>query len=90
MTVISALPSLIEGPDSLNDQGNLLSVLCYWVLPYTLLAMAGVVSGVFPPWFEKRSALVDQREADEAPTVAATIAGAGRPLQRTLVPAGSR
>ena len=73
MTVISALPSLIEGPDSLNDQGNLLSVLCYWVLPYTLLAMAGVVSGVFPPWFEKRSALVDQREADEAPTVAATI-----------------
>src|SRR5689334_3907278 len=32
-----------------------------------LLALGGLVSGLFPPWFEKRSALVDRREAEETP-----------------------
>jgi dienelactone hydrolase len=71
MTIISAIPALVDGNASSQDQGSLLSVLCYWVFPYTLLGMAGVVSALFPPWFEKRSALIDKREVDETPQVAA-------------------
>lgn len=71
MTIISAIPPLVDGSASNQDEGSLLSILCYWVLPYVLLGLAGLVSGVFPPWFEKRSAMIDKREADETPQVAA-------------------
>jgi uncharacterized membrane protein len=67
MTVVSAVPPVVDGAATLRDGDDLLSILCYWVLPYVFLAVGGLVSGLFPPWFEKRSALVDQREAAEAP-----------------------
>jgi hypothetical protein len=44
--------------------------LCYWVLPFTLVGIAGLISGLFPGWFEKQSALVDQRQVAESPNVA--------------------
>ena len=59
MTILSAIPPVVDGNATLRDSGDLLSILCYWVLPYVLLAIGGLVSGLFPPWFEKRSALVD-------------------------------
>jgi len=71
MTVVSAIPPIVDGDATLRDSDDLLSILCYWVLPYVLLAIGGLVSALFPPWFEKRSALVDQREAAEAPHPAA-------------------
>lgn len=67
MTVVSAVPPLVDGAATIQDGGDLLSILCYWVVPNVLLALGGLVSGLFPPWFEKRSALVDRREAEEAP-----------------------
>jgi uncharacterized membrane protein len=67
MTIVSAVPPVVDGAATLRDSGDLLSILCYWVLPYVLLAIGGLVSALFPPWFEKRSALVDRREAEEAP-----------------------
>src|SRR6478672_9184432 len=67
MTVVSAVPPVVDGAATLRDDGDLLSILCYWVLPYVFLAVGGLVSGLFPPWFEKRSALVDEREAAETP-----------------------
>ncbi|MBN9108301.1 MAG: hypothetical protein J0I34_05925 [Pseudonocardia sp.] len=71
MTVVSALPPIVDGSSTLLDEGDTLSVLCYWVLPFVLLGVGGLVSGMFPPWFEKQSALVDARQADEAPAVVA-------------------
>ncbi len=71
MTVVSAIPPVVDGAATLRDGDDLLSILCYWVLPYVFLAVGGVASGLFPPWFEKRSALVDQRETAEAPHPAA-------------------
>ena len=35
---------------------------------YVLLGAAGLISALFPKWFEKQSARVDQREAAEQPT----------------------
>lgn len=69
MTVLSVIPPIVDGDATIRDDGTLLSILCYWVLPFSLLGLGGLVSGMFPPWFEKRTALVDQREADETPTV---------------------
>ena len=71
MTVVSAIPPVVDGAATLRDDDDLLSILCFWVLPYVFLAVGGLVSGLFPPWFEKRSALVDQRETAEAPHPAA-------------------
>ena len=71
MTVVSAIPPVVDGAATLRDDDDLLSILCFWVLPYVFLAVGGLASGLFPPWFEKRSALVDQRETAEAPHPAA-------------------
>ena len=95
MTVVSAIPPFVDGDATLRDSDDLLSILCYWVIPYVLLALAGLVSGFFPPWFEKRSALVEQREAEEsAAACRATIrppdlADAPLALDLPAVPAGT-
>ncbi len=66
MTVVSAVPPLVG--DAAAVQGDdTLSIVCYWVLPSVLLGLGGLVSGTFPSWFEKRSALVDKRESEETP-----------------------
>ncbi len=70
MTLVSTIPPLVDGNASNQDEDSLLSIMCYWVLPYVLLGIAGLVSAVFPRWFDKRSSMIDKREADEAPVVA--------------------
>jgi acyl-CoA thioester hydrolase/bile acid acetyltransferase-like protein/bile acid acyltransferase/acyl-CoA thioester hydrolase-like protein len=70
MTVLATIPPLVDGAATIRDENGLLSVLCYWVVPCVLLGTAGLVSGLFPMWFEKRSALVE-RESEETPAVAA-------------------
>jgi Acyl-CoA thioester hydrolase/BAAT N-terminal region len=70
MTVLSAVPPVVDGDATLRDSDDLLSILCYWVLPYVLLGFGGLVSGLFPPWFDKRTATISKREAAEAPVVA--------------------
>ncbi len=63
MLVSTLIPPIVDGDATILDLENPLSILCYWVIPFTVLGVAGAVSAVFPPWFEKRSAAVDQRSA---------------------------
>jgi Acyl-CoA thioester hydrolase/BAAT N-terminal region len=77
MTIISAIPPIVDGSASIRDEDTPLSILCYWVLPFTLLGIAGLISSLFPAWFEKRSALVDQRQMSEAPKIASQAAPPG-------------
>ena len=70
MLVSTLIPPIVDGDATIRDMENPLSILCYWVIPFTVLGVAGAVSAVFPPWFEKRSAAIDQRSAVH-PTVVA-------------------
>ncbi|MDN5861476.1 MAG: hypothetical protein L0H84_22975, partial [Pseudonocardia sp.] len=56
MTVLSLVPPIVYGDASIRDQDTPLSILCYWVLPFSLVGLGGLVAGLFPPWCEKRSA----------------------------------
>ncbi|NMO89683.1 acyl-CoA thioesterase/BAAT N-terminal domain-containing protein [Actinomycetospora sp. TBRC 11914] len=67
MTVVSAVPPLLDGDATLRDAGDPLSVVCYWVVPFVLLGLAGLVSGLFPPWFDRATAAVDARTAHDPP-----------------------
>ena len=70
MFVSAMIPPLVDGAATIRDMDNTLSIICYWVIPYTVLGIAGAVSATFPPWFDKRSAEIDKRTA-VAPAVAA-------------------
>lgn len=70
MFVSSMIPPIVDGDATILDLDDTLSIVCYWVLPYTILGIAGTISAIFPPWFDKRSAEVDKRTAS-APPVAA-------------------
>lgn len=84
MTAVSAIPPLVDGAATILDQDDPLSILCYWVVPFTVLGLAGAVSAAFPPWFDKKSALVDSRTAAVAPVVAQAAAPADRPGRVTV------
>ncbi|WP_433783606.1 acyl-CoA thioester hydrolase/BAAT C-terminal domain-containing protein [Actinomycetospora sp. CA-101289] len=64
MTLLSAIPPIVDGDATLLDADGTLSILCYWVAPFALMGIGGTISGAFPPWFTARSALVDARTAD--------------------------
>ena len=70
MLVSTLIPPIVDGDATILDMENPLSILCYWVIPFTVLGVAGAISAVFPPWFEKRSAAVDQRSAVHPAVVA--------------------
>lgn len=63
MTVLSVIPPIIDGDATIKDDGDALSIICYWVAPFTLLGIAGLVSSVFPNWFESRSEEISARDA---------------------------
>jgi predicted esterase len=92
MTVFSLIPPIIDGDATLRDAGDTLSVVCYWVLPFTLMGAAGLVSAVFPGWFESRSQLLEAQsstdpEVTPQPTPAADVSSGALVLD---VPANSR
>ncbi|MFT3899372.1 MAG: acyl-CoA thioester hydrolase/BAAT C-terminal domain-containing protein [Gordonia sp. (in: high G+C Gram-positive bacteria)] len=66
MTVSALVPPIRQGEATIRDGGSTLSILCYWVLPFTLMGLAGAVSGAFPPWFDKQSAAIDAQQAKAA------------------------
>ena len=70
MTLLSAIPPIVDGSATMLDSTDTLSILCYWVAPFVLLGLGGTVSGAFPPWFASRSAEVDARSAGEPAPVA--------------------
>ena len=65
MTLLSAIPPIVDGAATMLDSTDTLSILCYWVAPFVLLGLGGTISGAFPPWFAARSAEIDQRSADD-------------------------
>lgn len=48
MTVSSAIPPIVQGDATILDTTDALSVICYWVIPFSLLALAALASRVLP------------------------------------------
>src|SRR6478752_3408659 len=61
MLVSTLIPPIVDGAATILDLDNSLSIVCYWVIPYTVLGVAGAISATFPPWFDRRSAEIDRR-----------------------------
>ena len=70
MTLLSAIPPIVDGSATMLDATDTLSILCYWVAPFVLLGLGGTISGAFPPWFASRSAEIDARSAGDPAPVA--------------------
>ncbi|WP_454175243.1 acyl-CoA thioester hydrolase/BAAT C-terminal domain-containing protein [Gordonia sputi] len=62
MTVVSLIPPLVQGDATIRDGASTLSIVCYWVVPFTLLGVAGTVSGVFPAWFSSHTDAISKRQ----------------------------
>ncbi|MGZ8178418.1 acyl-CoA thioesterase/BAAT N-terminal domain-containing protein [Williamsia sp. SKLECPSW1] len=67
MTAVSFVPPIVDGAATIRDADRPLSVVCYWVVPFVVLGVAGAVSGAFPPWFEKQSTRVTARSVPAVP-----------------------
>lgn len=48
MTVSAAIPPITQGNATILDTKTPLSFVCYWVIPYTLLGLAALMSRVLP------------------------------------------
>jgi alpha-beta hydrolase superfamily lysophospholipase len=70
MFASAMISPIVDGNATILDMDDTLSIVCYWVVPFTVLGLAGAVSAAFPPWFDKKSAEVDHRGSQEAPVVA--------------------
>ncbi|WP_249353924.1 acyl-CoA thioesterase/bile acid-CoA:amino acid N-acyltransferase family protein [Rhodococcus sp. USK13] len=70
MTLVSLIPPIVDGDATMRDDGDTLSIVCYWVLPYTLMGVAGLLSAIFPGWFDKTSQFLAEQSSME-PTVVA-------------------
>jgi BAAT / Acyl-CoA thioester hydrolase C terminal/Acyl-CoA thioester hydrolase/BAAT N-terminal region len=76
MTVSSLVPPLVDGAATVSDSGHARSVICYWVVPFTLTGLGALISALFPPWFQARTALLDARTGTAAGVVAQPAAPA--------------
>ncbi|MCC5951975.1 MAG: acyl-CoA thioesterase/BAAT N-terminal domain-containing protein [Acidimicrobiia bacterium] len=56
MTASSTIPPIVQGDATFRDGGSTLSIVCYWVIPFTVLGMAGLVSSKLPDLFVSRMA----------------------------------
>ena len=79
MFVSAMIPPIVDGDATILDMDDTLSIVCYWVIPYTVLGIAGAISAVFPPWFDKKSAEVDKRNA-APPVVVPQPVSVGEPV----------
>ncbi len=48
MTISSAIPPIVQGDATILDTRTPLSFMCYWVIPFALLALAALASRVLP------------------------------------------
>jgi hypothetical protein len=48
MTVSSAIPPIVQGDATILDTEEPLSVVCYWIVPFTVLALAALASRMLP------------------------------------------
>ncbi|WP_299573313.1 acyl-CoA thioesterase/BAAT N-terminal domain-containing protein [uncultured Williamsia sp.] len=79
MTAVSFVPPIVDGAATVRDADRPLSVVCYWVIPFVVLGVAGALSGLFPPWFDRQTARIAERsvpaEPVEQPAAPPDIAG---------------
>lgn len=73
MWVVAAIPPFVYGTATIDDEGSLLSIVCYWVLPYVALALGMIFSSKFPDWFGEAA-------GGDAPTEATASPAAPIPL----------
>ena len=50
MTLVSFIPPIVQGEATIRDGASTLSIVCYWVIPFSVLALAGIVTAKFPDW----------------------------------------
>lgn len=55
MTIVSAIPPIVDGDATVRDADDTLSVVCYWVLPFIALGVAMLVTSKYPDWFVEAS-----------------------------------
>ena len=55
MTIVSAIPPIVDGDATVRDADDTLSVVCYWVLPFVALGLAMLVTSKYPDWFIEAS-----------------------------------
>jgi dienelactone hydrolase len=51
MTVSSIIPPAFQGDATIHEGGSTLSLVCYWVIPFTGLGLAAIFTAKFPDWF---------------------------------------
>lgn len=51
MTLMALIPPIVQGSATMNDGGSPLSIICYWVIPFTAMGLAIVFTVKFPDWF---------------------------------------
>ena len=69
MTVLALIPPIVQGDATMLDGGSTLSILCYWVAPFSVMGLAIVFTSKYPDWF---SAEFDDAPPTDATTVVAT------------------
>lgn len=67
MTVVSAIPPLVDGGATIKDEDDALSIACYWVLPFTFLGLAFIFTSKFPDWFAAAAGGDDTAERPSRP-----------------------
>lgn len=75
MTVSAAIPPIVEGDATIREGGSTLSIIGYWVVPFSALGLAAAFSGRFPDWFVARIG----GPAAPAPAKAAPLEAVERP-----------
>lgn len=56
MTAMALIPPIVQGDATMNDGGSTLSIVCYWVIPFTCLGLAMLFSLRFPDWLDAEMA----------------------------------
>ncbi len=51
MTVLALVPPIVQGDATMNDGGAPLSIICYWVIPFTAMGLAILFTTKYPDWF---------------------------------------
>ncbi|MBI2703961.1 MAG: acyl-CoA thioesterase/BAAT N-terminal domain-containing protein [Actinobacteria bacterium] len=91
MTVVSTIPPIVEGSATMQDAGSPLSIAFYWVVPFTLMGIAILVTIKYPDWFGNIADDADDVPADGpdlpiAPTTASDQPSTGD-AELAIVPA---
>jgi len=82
MTIVSAIPPIVDGDATVRDADDTLSVVCYWVLPFLALGVAMIVTSKYPDWFVEASGGMEAegRMVGSPDTLGTPIDDAGGPV----------